>query len=196
MSLSKGVCSNDDCGKLKSKDSCHTRRSKQNTYHVVNKNIASSKVTDRRRLKRGCLPGHPQAQALGILEYYLGVPWASPSFCSCHSLFHSPSNPYPKLENFTTQNFNRKSRELRQYKKINHHFWYCCELIIYLYLCNIYCIPTFLWFIPPDTSHRCIKISKQHAKNRICQKQNRLQQFVTFKYFCKPKHSTKIGSPR
>ena len=65
MSLPKGVYSKDDCGKLKSKDSNHIRRSKQNTYHVVNKNIASSKVTDRRRRKRGCLLGHPQAQALG-----------------------------------------------------------------------------------------------------------------------------------
>jgi len=35
--------------------------SKQNTYHVVNKNIAPSKVTDERRRKRGCHPGHPQA---------------------------------------------------------------------------------------------------------------------------------------
>ena len=61
MALSKGVYSKDDCGKLKNKDSNHTRRSKQNTYHVVNKNIAPSKVTDRSRRKRGCLPGHPQA---------------------------------------------------------------------------------------------------------------------------------------
>ena len=61
LSLSKGVYSKDDYGKLKSKDSNHTRRSKQNTYHVVNKNIASSKVTDGRRRKRGCLQGHPQA---------------------------------------------------------------------------------------------------------------------------------------
>ena len=38
-------------------------RSKQNTYHVVNKNIAPSKVTDRSRRKRGCLPAHPQALA-------------------------------------------------------------------------------------------------------------------------------------
>ena len=45
----KGVYSKDDCGKLKSKDSNHTRRSKKNTYHVVNKNIAPSKVTDGRR---------------------------------------------------------------------------------------------------------------------------------------------------
>ena len=61
MALSKGVYSKDDCGKLKSKDSNHTRRSKQNTYYVVNKNIAPSKVTDERKRKRGCLPGHPQA---------------------------------------------------------------------------------------------------------------------------------------
>ena len=60
MALSKGVYNKDGCGKLKSKDSNHTRRSKQNTYHVVNKNIALSKVTNRSRRKRGCLPGHPQ----------------------------------------------------------------------------------------------------------------------------------------
>ena len=60
-SRSKGVYSKDDYVKLNSKDSNHTRRSKQNTYHVVNKNIASSEVTDRRRQKRGCLPGHPRA---------------------------------------------------------------------------------------------------------------------------------------
>ena len=57
----KGVWSNDDCGKLTNKDSNNTRRPKQNTYHVANKNIAPSKVTDRSRRKRGCLPGHPQA---------------------------------------------------------------------------------------------------------------------------------------
>ena len=61
VSLSKGVYRKDDCGKLKRKESNHTRRSKQNTYHVVNKNRAPSKVTDRRRQKRGCLSGHPQA---------------------------------------------------------------------------------------------------------------------------------------
>ena len=61
MALSKGVYRKDDCGKLKIKDSNHTRRSKQNTYHVVNKNIAPSKVTDRSRRKRGCLLGNPQA---------------------------------------------------------------------------------------------------------------------------------------
>ena len=57
----KGVYSKYDCGEIKSKDSNHTIRFKKNTYHVMNKNIASSKVTHGRRRKRGCLPGHPQA---------------------------------------------------------------------------------------------------------------------------------------
>ena len=39
-----------------------------------------------------------------------GVPWAYPRLGSFHSLFHSPSNPYPKLENFTTQNLTENSR--------------------------------------------------------------------------------------
>ena len=119
--------------------------------------------------------GIPKLRILVVLEYYLGVPWASLSLGSCHSLFHSPSNLYPKLENFHNKKLNRKSHEIRQYKKINPHFWYCCELITYLYWCNICCISTFPWFIPPDTTHRFIKISKQHIENRICQKQNNLQ---------------------
>ena len=47
VSLPKGVYNKDDYGKLKIKDSYYTRRSKKNTYHVVNKNIASSTVIDR-----------------------------------------------------------------------------------------------------------------------------------------------------
>ena len=46
MALSKGVYSKDDCGKLTIKDSNNTRRPNQNTYHVVNKNIAPSTVID------------------------------------------------------------------------------------------------------------------------------------------------------
>ena len=72
MALSKGVYSKDDSGKLKNKDSNNTRRSKQNTYHVVNKNIAPSKVTDGSRRKRGCLPGHPQALAFWCPYIILG----------------------------------------------------------------------------------------------------------------------------
>jgi hypothetical protein len=47
------VYNKDDCVKIKSKYSYNTRRSKQNTYHVVNKNIASSKFTDGLKTKEG-----------------------------------------------------------------------------------------------------------------------------------------------
>ena len=47
--------------------------------------------------------GIPKVRLFVVLEFYLGVPWASPSLGSCHSLFHNPSNLYPKLENFTTK---------------------------------------------------------------------------------------------
>ena len=78
MSLPKAVYNKDDCGKLKIKDSYHTRRSKQNTYHVVNKNIAPSKVTDR-QTKEGMPSG--ASPSIGFSSYlnYLGVTWVSPS---------------------------------------------------------------------------------------------------------------------
>ena len=105
MALSKGVYSKDDCGKLTSKDANDTRCSKQNTYHVMNENIAPSEVTDNVEDERGdAFRGIPKLRLLVVLGFYLGVPWASPSLGSCHSLFHNPSNLYPKLENFTTQN--------------------------------------------------------------------------------------------
>ena len=122
----KGVYSKDDCGELTRKDSKHTRRSKQNTYHVVNKNIAPSKVTD-------AIRGIPKLRLLVVLEYYLGVPWESPSLGSCHSLFHSPSNLYPKLENFTTQNLTENLVSSVSERKQNTTLRYCNELIIYLY---------------------------------------------------------------
>jgi len=56
--------------------------------------------------------GIPKLRLFVVLEYYLGVPLAYPSLGSCHSLLHSPSNLYPKLENFTTQNLTENSRAL------------------------------------------------------------------------------------
>ena len=103
----------DDFGKLKRKYSYHTRHSNENTYHVANKNIASSKFTDGLKMKERMPSGASPSLGFWLSLDYLGVPWASPSLGSFHSLFQSPSNPYPKLENFTTQNFNRKSHELR-----------------------------------------------------------------------------------
>ena len=74
----------------------------------------------------------------------------------------------------STQNFNKNFvRSVSIIKQINT-FRYCCELILNSYWCNIYCTPTYLWFTPFNTTHRFIKISKQHIENRICQKQNNL----------------------
>ena len=103
----------------------------------------------------GCL-GNPQAQAL-----------ATP-----YSVVHRNFTQNLKTSQHKTQH---KTRKLRQYKRIKPPLRYCCELILNSYWCNIYCIPTSLWFIPPDTTHRFIKISKQHIENRICQKHNSLQ---------------------
>jgi hypothetical protein len=76
----------------------------------MNENIAPSKVTDNVGDERGdAIRGIPKLRCLVVLEYYLGFPWEYPSLGSCHSLFHSPSNLYPKLENFTTQNSTENS---------------------------------------------------------------------------------------
>ena len=146
--------------------------------------------------KRGdAIRGIPKLRCLVVLEYYLGVPWESPSLGSStpYSIVHQNFTQNLKTSQHKTQ---QKTRKLRQYKKINHHFWYCCELIINSYWCNIYCIPTSLWFIPSDTTHRFIKISKQHKENKICQKQNSLQQSEYFEYSCNSKHSETLGQPR
>ena len=68
----KKVCSKDDCDKTKSKDSYNTRRSKKNTYHVVNKNIAPSNVTNGLKTKEG-MPsrGIPKLRLFGVLEFGL-----------------------------------------------------------------------------------------------------------------------------
>ena len=78
--------------------------------------------------------GIPKLRLLVVLDY-LGVPWASPSLGSCHSLFHSPSNLYPKLENFTTQNSTGNLISFVSTRKKNHHIRYCNEIILYLYWC-------------------------------------------------------------
>ena len=52
--------------------------------------------------------GIPKLRLLVVLEYCLGVPWASPSLESFHSLFHSPSNPLPKTWKLHNTKLNRK----------------------------------------------------------------------------------------
>ena len=56
------------------------------------------------KTKEGMPSGASPSFGFLVFLDYLGVPWASLSLGSCYSLFHSPSNLYPKLENFTTQN--------------------------------------------------------------------------------------------
>jgi len=77
--------------------------------------------------------GIPKLMLLVVLEFYLGVPWASPSLGSCQSLFHNPSNSYPKLENFTTQNSTEDLMSSVSERKQNTTSRYCIELILYLY---------------------------------------------------------------
>ena len=76
--------------------------------------------------------GIPKLRLLVILEY-LRVPWESPSLGSCHSLFHNPSNLYPKLEYFTTQNSTGNFISSISARNKNHHIRYYNELILYLY---------------------------------------------------------------
>ena len=49
--------------------------------------------------RRGCL-GHPQALTLVLLEYILGVTWASPSLSFCPFFISSHHSSLPTLENF------------------------------------------------------------------------------------------------
>ena len=77
MALSKGVYSKDDCGKLTNKESNHTRRSKQNTYHVVNKNIAPSKLPMEVDERGDAFRGIPSFDFLVSLDYLggaMGIP--------------------------------------------------------------------------------------------------------------------------
>ena len=77
--------------------------------------------------------GIPKLRLLVVLEFYLGVPWEYPSLGSYHSLFHNPSNLYPKLENFTTQNSTENLMSSVSEIKQTTTLRYCNELIIYLY---------------------------------------------------------------
>ena len=70
--LSLQVFSKDDCDTTKRKDSSDTRRSKLNTYHVVNRNIAPSNITNGLKTKEG-MPsqGIPKLSIFGVLEFGL-----------------------------------------------------------------------------------------------------------------------------
>ena len=97
MCLPKGVYSKDDCGKLKREHSNHTRRSKQNTYHVANKNIAPSKIPMVVRRKRGMpLGACPSLVDCFSLNITLG--------CHGHPRAHALLTPYSFIHRDLTQN--------------------------------------------------------------------------------------------
>jgi len=76
--------------------------------------------------KRGdAFRGIPKLRLFGVLGFYLGVPWVSPSLGSYHSLFHNPSNLYPKLENFTPQNLTENLMSSVSERKQNTTSRYC-----------------------------------------------------------------------
>ena len=77
MALSKGVYSKDDCGKLTRKNANNTRHSKQNTYHVVNKNIAPSKLpmeVDEKGMPFGASPSFEFLVSLDYIGGAMGIP--------------------------------------------------------------------------------------------------------------------------
>ena len=93
--------------------------------------------------------GHPQAQAL-----------ATPC-----SIVHRIFTQNLKTSQHKTQ---QKKRKLHQCKKIKPPLRHCCVLILNSYWCNIYCIPTYVWFVPSDTTHRFIKNKKTtHRKQNL-----------------------------
>jgi hypothetical protein len=101
------VYSKDDCGKLKIKDSYHTRRSKQNTYHAVNKNIASSKFTDGLKTKEGMPSGaSPSLDAWLYLNITLG--------CLGHPQAEALATPYSVVHQIFTQNLKTSQHKTQQ----------------------------------------------------------------------------------
>ena len=140
MALSKGVYSKDDCGRLTIKESNHKRRSKQNSYHVMNKNVAPSSIPMDCRRKRGCHLGHPQSQTLGS---YLNITLA----CLGNPQAQGLATPYSFIHRDLTQNLKtlahktqQKSREIRQYNKQIINFRYYYQPIHTLFLHNTYCV--------------------------------------------------------
>ena len=118
----------------------------------------------------GASPSLGSWSSLNINLWCLGNPQAQ-DLATPYSIVHQNFIQNLKTSQHKTQ---QKTRKLRQYKKIKPPLRYCSELILNSYWCNIYCTPTYLWFIPSDTTHRFIKISKQHietvsVKNRtVC----------------------------
>ena len=106
MALSKGMYNKDDCGRLTSKDSNNTRRSKQNTYHVVNKNIAPSKLPMEVDERGDAFWGIPKLRLLVVLEFYLGCLWNPQSYAL--------ATPYSIVHQILTQNLKTSQHKTQQ----------------------------------------------------------------------------------
>ena len=117
--------------------------------------------------------GIPKLRRLSLLEYSLGVPWASKLELLPLLLFLI-SRPPRSSNTSSTQNFNRKLGKIRQYNKVNHYSKYCCKPIHILFFHYSYCNITFPWLNPLIGIDSFIKTSKLCIKNRICLKQNSL----------------------
>ena len=152
-----------------------TQHSKIYAYHVTNKNIAPSKITDDRQKKEGmpfgASPSLVAWESLNITLGCLGHPQAQ-ALATPYSFIHCDLTQ--NLKTSITQN-STKPCDIRQYNKPNHYFKYCCKPIHILFLHCIYCIITSLWLIPPIQSIVSSKRAKQCIKNRICLKQDSLQ---------------------
>ena len=119
--------------------------------------------------------GIPKLRRLSLLEYLLGVPWASPSLSSCLSFFSS----HQYLLDLRTLHPHKTStknsvRSVSIIKQITILSRYCCKPIHILFLHCSYCNITFPWLNPLIEIDSFIKTSKLCIKNRICLKQNSL----------------------
>ena len=129
----------------------------------------------------------PSIVAWIFLEYYLGVPWESPRLGSCHSLFSSYHHLTQNLKTSITQNLT-ELREIGQYDKEQTVSLQQRQIQnSQLFTHNSYCSISFPQFILSNIIHRNKETSKLCIENRICQKQNSLQQSKNYEYFCNSK---------
>ena len=118
--------------------------------------------------------GIPKLRRLSLLEYLLGVHWASPSLSSF--LSYSPHIETSSIfDHFIHTKLNRKLGKTRQYNKENHYSKYCSKPIHILFWHCSYCNITFPWLNPLIEIDSFIETSKLCIKNRICLKQDSLQ---------------------
>ena len=142
------------------------------------------------RRKRACHSGaSPSLVGCSFLDNSLGCRGIPKLKLFYPSFIHRKITQY--LKTSSTQNFNRKLSKIRQYNKANHYSKYCCKPIHIFFHCSC-CNITFSWLNPLIEIDSFIKTSKLCIKNRICQKQNSLQQSEHPPYLWYPKNSTKI----